>query len=181
MSEVDSPAPADDAEPSQTPTEATEPEAAGDQAEPASTAPDTMSEEAIVALIAERDEYLDALQRMKADFANARRRSDEQAASLRLHAATDLVTRLLPVLDSAEAALMQGVEEVRPLSDALFEALASQGLARMDPVGEAFDPEMHEAVLFESGEGDQVVVETMRFGYLWNERVLRAAMVKVRG
>ena len=86
-------------------------------------------------------------------------------------------------VDSAEAALGQGVEEVRPLSDALFDALASQGLTRLDPVGDAFDPEQHEAVLFESDDdgGEQVVVETMRLGYVWNERVLRAAMVKVRG
>ena len=136
-----------------------------------------------VALIAERDEYVEALQRLKAEFANARRRADEQASSVRKQAAADLVTKLLPVLDSAEAALGQGVEEVRPLSDALFDTLASQGLTRLDPVGEAFDPEKHEAVLFESGDdgGEQVVVETMRLGYVWNERVLRAAMVKVRG
>lgn len=190
MSEVDSAVPGDDATaaaPDETiaaPHDAEAPDATVDQGEtPVTPSPgvDAMSEEAIVALIAERDEYLDALQRMKADFANARRRSDEQAASQRQHAAADLVSRLLPVLDSAEAALAQGVEEVRPLGDALFDALASQGLARLDPVGEPFDPEQHEAVMFESGEGEQVVVETMRLGYVWNERVLRAAMVKVRG
>ena len=140
-----------------------------------------MTEEAVVALIAERDEYLEALQRLKAEFANARRRSDEQASSQRQQAAADLAGRLLPVLDSAAAALNQGVEEVRPLSEALLEVLHSQGLAELDPVGEPFDPEQHEAVLFESGEGEQVVVETMRLGYVWNDRVLRAAMVKVRG
>ena len=140
-----------------------------------------MTEEAVVALIAERDEYLEALQRLKAEFANARRRSDEQASSQRQQAAADLVGRLLPVLDSAQAALTQGVEEVRPLSEALLEVLTSQGLSELDPVGEPFDPEQHEAVLFESGEGEQVVVETMRLGYVWNDRVLRAAMVKVRG
>ena len=140
-----------------------------------------ISEEAVVALIAERDEYLDALQRMKAEFANARRRSDEQAAKQRQQAAADLVSKLLPVLDSAEAALGQGVEDVRPIRDALVEVLTGQGLQTLDPVGEPFDPEQHEAVLFESGEGEQTVVETMRLGYTWNDRVLRAAMVKVRG
>lgn len=164
----------------------------GDPTEAAPAAADTdgagadgatveMTEEAVVALIAERDEYLEALQRLKAEFANARRRSDEQASSQRQQAAADLVGRILPVLDSAQAALNQGVEEVRPLSEALLEVLTSQGLAELDPVGEPFDPEQHEAVMFESGEGEQVVVETMRLGYLWNDRVLRAAMVKVRG
>lgn len=159
--------------------------AGGEAVSEHATSPDaaTISEEAVVALIAERDEYVEALQRLKAEFANARRRADEQASSVRKQAAADLVTKLLPVLDSAEAALGQGVEEVRPLSDALFDALASQGLTRLDPVGDAFDPEQHEAVLFESDDdgGEQVVVETMRLGYVWNERVLRAAMVKVRG
>ena len=161
-------------------------EAASEEAASAGPAPSgvpsTISEETVVALIAERDEYVEALQRLKAEFANARRRADEQASVVRKQAAADLVNKLLPVLDSAEAALGQGVEEVRPLSDALFDVLASQGLTRLDPVGEAFDPEQHEAVLFESGDGgEQVVVETMRLGYVWNERVLRAAMVKVRG
>ena len=155
------------------------------EAAPAAAATDgamvEMTEEAVVALIAERDEYLEALQRLKAEFANARRRSDEQASSQRQQAAADLVGRLLPVLDSAQAALNQGVEEVRPLSEALLEVLTSQGLSELDPVGEPFDPEQHEAVMFESGEGEQVVIETMRLGYVWNDRVLRAAMVKVRG
>lgn len=140
-----------------------------------------ISEEAVVALIAERDEYLDALQRLKADFANARRRTDEQAATQRGQAAADLVTRLLPILDSCEAALGQGIEEVRPISDALFDVLAGQGLTRVDAVGAPFDPEMHEAVMYEQGDGEQVVAEMLRTGYKLNERVLRAAMVKVQG
>ncbi|MEM7093495.1 MAG: nucleotide exchange factor GrpE [Actinomycetota bacterium] len=151
---------------------------------PAAPAADetTMSDEAIVALIAERDDYLEKLQRERAEFANARRRADEQAALQRQQAAADLVNRLLPVLDSAQAALDQGIEDVRPLNDSLLEILVGQGLAPMDPVGEPFDPQKHEAVMFESGDdGEQVVVETMRLGYLWNDRVLRAAMVKVRG
>jgi len=143
--------------------------------------PSDITEEAVVALIAERDEYLEALQRLKADFANARRRSDEQAASRRTQAAADLVERLLPVLDSCDAALGQGVEEVRPVSEALFEVLSAQGLVRLDAVGEPFDPEVHEAVLYEEGEGEQIVIETLRMGYRWNERVLRPAMVKVQG
>lgn len=140
-----------------------------------------ISEDTVVALIAERDEYLDALQRLKADFANARRRSDEQAASRRLQAEADLIEKLLPVLDSCDAALGQGVEEIKPISDALLDVLATRGLRRVDPVGEPFDPEQHEAVLHEEGEGSQVVTETLRTGYAFNDRVLRPAMVKVQG
>jgi molecular chaperone GrpE len=140
-----------------------------------------LSEEAVVGLIAERDEYLEALQRLKAEFANARRRSNEQAAAQRLQAAADLVEKLLPVLDSCDAALDQGIDQVKPISEALFEVLSAKGLRRVDPVGEPFDPQLHEAVLHEAGDGEQVVVETLRAGYSWNDRVLRPAMVKVQG
>lgn len=142
---------------------------------------ETISEEAIVALIAERDGYLDQLQRSKAEFANARRRADERLASQRAQAAASLVEKLLPILDSCEAALGQGIEDVRPINDALFEVLSNQGLERVDTVGELFDPEVHEAVMYEEGDGEQTVIEILRTGYRWNDRVVRAAMVKVQG
>lgn len=140
-----------------------------------------ITEEAVVALIAERDSYLDQLQRSKAEFANARRRADERLEAQRAQAAASLVEKLLPILDSCEAALGQGIEDVRPINDALFELLSSQGLERVDAVGELFDPEVHEAVMYEAGEGEQTVIEILRAGYRWNDRVVRAAMVKVQG
>lgn len=143
--------------------------------------PQQISEEAVVALIAERDDYLDQLKRAKAEFANARRRSDERLAQQQAQAAAALVEKLLPVLDSCEIALGQGIEEIRPIHDALFEVLSGQGLERVEPKGEPFDPEVHEAVMYEEGEGEQVAIETLRTGYRWKDRVLRAAMVKVQG
>lgn len=150
-------------------------------AEGAPLSGEAISEEAVVALIAERDSYLDQLQRSKAEFANARRRADERLDAQRAQAAASLVEKLLPILDSCEAALGQGIEDVRPIHDALFEVLSSQGLARVDAVGEPFDPEVHEAVMYEEGEGEQTVIEILRTGYRWNDRVVRAAMVKVQG
>lgn len=136
----------------------------------------------LAAVTAERDEYLDALQRLKAEFANHRRRTDEQAGEIRKQAAAGLVEKLVPILDACEAALGQGAEEVRPISDALHETLNREGLSLLNPVGEPFDPELHEAVLHEEGDGgEQVVAEVLRSGYAWNGRVVRAAMVKVRG
>lgn len=147
--------------------------------------PEQISEEAVVALIAQRDDYLDQLQRAKAEFANARRRSDERAAQQRAQAAAGLVEKLLPVLDSCDIAIGQGIEEIRPICDSLFDVLAGQGLTRIDADGQPFDPELHEAVMFEQtdggSDGEQVVTETLRAGYRWNDRVLRAAMVKVQG
>lgn len=147
----------------------------------AEAVPQEISEEAVVALIAERDEYLDALQRIKAEFANARRRTAEQATAQREQAAAGLVEKLLPILDSCEAALAQGLDDVAPISSALFDVLAGHGLTRVDPTGELFDPEQHEAVLHESGDGEPTVSETLRTGYRLHERVLRPAMVKVQG
>lgn len=140
-----------------------------------------VSEEMVVGLIAERDEYLDALQRLKAEFANARRRNDEQAVTLRKQAATELVDKLLPVLDSCDAALGQGIEAVGPIATMLFDTLAAQGLSRLESTGTPFDPELHDAVMHEDGDGEPTVAETLRTGYLWNDKVIRPAMVKVQG
>ena len=98
----------------------------------------------------------------------------------------DLAERLLPVLDACDLALGHGTEDVAPIHAALVNALAPVGLEILDPVGEPFDPTRHEAVLHEpAGEDDaggtQVVVEVLRRGYVWSGRVLRPAMVKVRG
>jgi molecular chaperone GrpE len=61
-------------------------------------------------------------------------------------------------------------------------ALSKQGLVAMDLVGQPFNPELAEAVMHEPGDGgDPVVVEVLRTGYEWKGRVLRAAMVKVKG
>ena len=139
---------------------------------------------ALAAVQAERDEYLDALQRLKAEFDNHKRRNAEQAVQQREQAAASLVEKLLPVLDACEAALVHDAEAVRPVSDQLLEALGASGLAVVSPTGELFDPEEHEAVMHEEGDGAEdgpVVAEVLRTGYSWNGRVLRPAMVKVRG
>ncbi len=140
-----------------------------------------VSEEMVVSLIAERDEYLDALQRLKAEFSNARRRNEEQAATLRKQAAADLVDKLLPILDSCDAALGQGIDAVGPIASMLSDTLTAQGLSRLESTGKPFDPELHDAVMHEDGEGEPTVAETLRAGYLWNDKVIRPAMVKVQG
>jgi molecular chaperone GrpE len=63
------------------------------------------------------------------------------------------------------------------------ESLAKQGLERIDPKGDVFDPTEHEAVTHEEGDGSgvQVVSEVYRAGWVWKGRVIRAAMVKVTG
>jgi molecular chaperone GrpE len=132
----------------------------------------------------ERDEYREALQRLQADFENFRKRMAKQTDEIRERAAESLVEKLLPVLDTADLALSHGGgEDVKQLSSALFSSLEREGLEKIDNAGEAFDPNLHDAVAHEPGDGDggQEVAEVLRAGYRWRGRVLRAAMVRVRG
>ena len=133
---------------------------------------------------AERDELRDLVQRLQADFENYRRRVDAQRDEQRERAAEDLVRDLLPVLDTCAAAVAQGQEHVAPVRDQLMAILVGKGLAEVAEAEVPFDPNVHEAVLHDEGDGADggpVVVEVMRAGYLWHQRVLRPAMVRVRG
>jgi molecular chaperone GrpE len=138
----------------------------------------------VAAIARQRDEYLDALRRLQADFENYKKRVDRQRSEYIERAAGELVAKLLPVCDTADLAIAHGGgEEVKQIWTALFEALEREGLVRIDPVGVPFDPTLHDAVAHEPGDGGGCpeVVEVLRAGYLWKGRVLRPAMVKVRG
>ena len=132
-------------------------------------------------LLAQRDGYLNDLQRVTAEFANYRRKAAERQQETKAMAAADIVEKVLPVLDACDAAVAQGATDVVPIRDALFGALEKEGLAKLDDPGPPFDPTCHEAVAHEPGEGEAVIAEVLRAGYEWNSRVLRPAMVKVRG
>ena len=132
----------------------------------------------------ERDEYLDRLQRLQADFENYKKRMQRLQSETLERAGEGLATKLLPVLDTIDLAKQHGAGEgVEQIANALFDVLAKEGLERIDPVGEPFDPNEHEAVSHEPGEGDgePVVSHLMRAGYRWKGRLVRAAMVTVRG
>jgi molecular chaperone GrpE len=131
-------------------------------------------------LLAEREQYLDAYRRAQADFENYRKQAQKRLDDAVLRSLGGFVERLLPVLDSCDAALAHGASEVEPVVTALHGALAKEGLERIDPKGSAFDPAEAEAVVHEPGEGgEQVVAEVLRPGYRWRGRVIRPAMVKV--
>ena len=137
----------------------------------------------------ERAEYLDHLQRLKAEFDNYRKRSLKEQTRAMEMAAEPFVRKLLEVLDEFDLALMaaerapeferflHGVELVYAK---LLEILRSEGLERIEAEGKPFDPERHEA-LMQSGdsEGEPFVADVLRQGYAMKGRVIRPAGVKV--
>ncbi len=138
-------------------------------------------------LVAERDELVDRLQRLQAEFENYRKRSarDQQALVARAH--ERLVKELLPVLDDLgraleaaeqheEAALEDGV---RLVHRQLVDVLAKEGLTEIETDG-AFDPHVHEALLSQPSDAETgTVLEVLQKGYRLGDHVLRPARVTI--
>ena len=136
----------------------------------------------------ERNDLLDTTQRLQADFENYRKRVLREQTALVERATEGLVEQLLPVLDRFELALAnldpdldadrvrKGIELVYA---ELLGVLERAGLARIDALDEPFDPNEHEAVMQDDGDGDPRVGDVLRAGWKLKGRVLRPAMVKV--
>jgi len=154
-----------------------------DESMPASTEDASeVVEHDIDKLLSERDEFKDIAFRLQADFENYKKRVASTQTDEVDRATGKVVEALLPVLDACEAAFSHGVEGVEPVWSSLIGALQKQGLEALDLLGKTFDPALAEAVASEPGDGSEpVVLEVMRTGYRWKGKVLRAAMVKVRG
>ncbi|MCU1449911.1 MAG: GrpE protein [Acidimicrobiales bacterium] len=136
-------------------------------------------------IAAERDDYLEALKRLQADFENYKKRILKQQTEHLERAAESLVEKLLPALDTFDLALAHG-EGFDQAKAALMAALEKEGLERIDAVGKPFDPNEHDAVAHEPDDaggagGGPVVTDVMRTGYRWKGRLVRPAMVKVKG
>ena len=140
------------------------------------------TEVSIEDVLKERDEFKDIALRVQADFENYRKRAATQMSDELDRALGKLVEQLLPVLDACEAAVAHGVEGVEQVWSSLIGALQKQGLEALDLADKPFDPALADAVMHEEGDGSEpVVLEVLRTGYRWKGRVLRAAMVKVKG
>jgi len=175
---------------------------ADDQSTPERPDEDAVSEEEAAAseleadlakltqVVSERDEYLDTLRRVQAEFENYRKRVIKEQTALVDRATSGLVEQLLPVLDSFELALKNldsagsdDIESVRKGVELVYAellgVLEKAGLSRIEAEGKPFDPNVHEAVMQEDGDGEPVVTDVLRTGYTLKGRVLRPAMVKV--
>jgi molecular chaperone GrpE len=138
-------------------------------------------------LKAERDQLLDRLARVQAEFENARKRAEREKAEFRDHVTGAVVEQFLPVLDNFELALKAaGSEEqlrsgVSLIVKQMEEVLGKMQVQAVAAVGEVFDPRVHEALGTVEREDvpDQHVAEEIRRGYKMRERLLRPALVRV--
>ena len=157
-------------------------EAAESDVEMVEDVQDVLAELNIDEVVKERDEFKDIALRVQADFENYRKRAAVQLTDEVDRSTGRIVEAMLPVLDACEAAVAHGVEGVENIWSSLLGTLQKSGLEALDLQGQPFDPALAEAVLHEEGDGGEaVVVEVLRTGYRWKGRVLRAAMVKVKG
>ena len=138
------------------------------------------------------EEYLDGLRRSQADFINYKRRSVQEQQDGRVAAEAAVIERLLPVLDDlgraldsapAEFADQPWVEGIFLVRRRLFNTLEQLGVRPVGRVGEAFDPNIHDALMTQSGSGSPMgtVVQVTRSGYALGERIIRPAQVIVAG
>jgi len=152
--------------------------------EPATASLEAKIAELESALAEAKDRHL----RLAADFDNYKKRVRQEQLETIQHASTDLIARVLPVLDDLHNVLEhkpEGIDEswVKGLELSvrkLEEALGTHGLQPIDAVGAQFDPKLHEAVGHEeSREPEDTVVSELRRGYRVRDRVVRPALVKV--
>jgi len=132
----------------------------------------------------ERDEYLDALRRLKAEFENSRKRQERERARVLEAASERLVVELLPVLDNLDRALeVEGDihEGVRAIRDQLVAVLGNEGLLPVASDGQNFDPNVHEAVMSQPSEEHEegTILQTFQRGYVLNGKPIRPAKVVV--
>lgn len=136
----------------------------------------------------ESTDYLGDLKRVAADFDNFRKRTMRDQATMLDRAAERVIQKLLPALDSFDAAVNAEVESeagkqllsgMLSTREQLLGSLAEEGLTVIPTVGETFDPEVHEPVGAPNGAGELVVSEELRRGYRLNDRLIRAALVSL--
>jgi molecular chaperone GrpE len=132
----------------------------------------------------ERDQYLEALRRLKAEFENSRKRQERERSRILSLASERLVQELLPVLDNLDRALEAGGdirEGVQATRDQLAEVLGEEGLLPVASDGQPFDPNVHEAVMgqFSEEHEEGTIIQTFQRGYVLNGKPIRPAKVVV--
>lgn len=134
----------------------------------------------------EREELVNQILRLKADFDNYKRRNQATLENVRVTANENLINDLLPVIDNFERSLQSAAADssfavgVKMIFDQLLNCLGEYGLEVIDSVGNLFDPNLHEAVSMQGdSKNDLVVIAEVQRGYLFKGKLLRASMVQV--
>jgi len=136
---------------------------------------------------AKANDYLANWQRSQADFLNYKKRTEQERYETAKHANATLILALLPVLDDLERALENVPEElvesnwvdgIELISRKLKSILEGHGLSEIKAIGEPFDPNLHEAMLYSDGE-EEMVVEEVQKGYRLHDQLLRPTKVSV--
>ena len=133
------------------------------------------------------EELTDRLQRTMAEFDNYRKRTEKEKASMYVIGAKEVVEKILPVVDNFErglAAAQEGdafAEGMQMVYKQLMAALSEMGVQPIEAVGQAFDPNLHNAVMHveDPEAGENTIVEELQKGYLYKDFVVRHSMVKV--
>ena len=141
-------------------------------------------------LALENAQLNDAMLRERADAMNVRKRAEDEKLKLGGYYKATVIKELLPTIDNFERALksvpkdlenndfIKGIESV---VKQFAQTLNKLGVERIKTVGEHFDPELHEAVTMEEGDGEQEIVsEELQSGYILGDEVIRHAMVRVK-
>lgn len=152
--------------------------------------PETQPDDPSAELRAEAQRNLEGWQRTLAEFQNYRRRTDQERQELRQRAALDTLTRILPIIDDFERALDNKPAELEDhpwlagvslMMGKFTRLLEEYHVEVIDPVGQPFDPNLHQAVSMD--DSDEVesghVIETLQKGYISDNHLLRAAIVRV--
>ena len=134
------------------------------------------------------DELTDTLKRLQAEFENYKKRVDKEKIEFVKYAHADMISQLLPVLDSFEIAFKNTsdkekfVEGIKMIYAQFHSILEAEGLKPIKARGEKFDPYKHEVLLKEeSDKPEDTILEEFQKGYMLNDRVLRHSKVKVSG
>ena len=166
--------------------------AQGSPGEPSETGAETLDGEVsrVAQLEQESENYRNQWLRAVADYKNFKRRAEQERAELIRGASAGLLLKLLPAVDDIERAAASAPADVsdtswfagfRLIAQKLQTILESEGVTAIAALGQEFDPNQHEAVIYEeTGDGSEaVVVAELQKGYKLRDRVLRPTMVKV--
>jgi molecular chaperone GrpE len=132
-------------------------------------------------------ENLDGWQRAVAEFQNYKKRMERDRDSEKAFMKSDLIKKVLPVLDDLERAMLNRPDQnawasgIDLITRKLQSILEAEGLQRIDAKGKAFDPNYHEAISYESIEGVESghIIAVVQNGYMLGEHTVRPALVRV--